>query len=355
VKIIDFNYINEKDKSLTYKFLNSKTTKKYILGINALGKSVLKHLEVDGIIDDFTRVQNSKKKGIFQIQDISKDSIILSVATGSPIEVSNKLDDMGYTHLNYLSFLRYSNLDLKDPPFIMDFKDDFSNNKDLYKETYDLLEDDLSKEIFTKVINFKISFDISFMRDFTNDHEGQYFDKDILPSMKNIVFVDGGGYIGDTLPYIIKNYCDYKKIYLIEPNELHINIAKKNFKDTRDINFINCGLGKEKIVQKEIQNIHNDCRHDYQALNINTLDNLINEHIDFLKLDIEGAEQDTLYGAKQSIMNYHPVLAICIYHKAEDWYKVPQIVLSFRNDYKIYLRHYMEGIYETVMYFIPIK
>ena len=29
------------------------------------------------------------------------------------------------------------------------------------------------------------------------------------------------------------------------------------------------------------------------------------------------------------------------------------MVLSIRSDYKIYLRHYTEGIYETVMYFIP--
>ena len=70
-------------------------------------------------------------------------------------------------------------------------------------------------------------------------------------------------------------------------------------------------------------------------------------------MDIEGAEQDAIEGAKSTIAKYTPILAICIYHKAEDWYKVPEKVLEINSNYKIYLRHYMEGIFETVMYFIP--
>ena len=75
--------------------------------------------------------------------------------------------------------------------------------------------------------------------------------------------------------------------------------------------------------------------------------------MDFIKLDIEGAEQDAIDGAKNTIRKYKPILAICIYHKAEDWYKIPEKVLEIEKDYDIYLRHYMEGIFESVMYFIP--
>jgi hypothetical protein len=132
-----------------------------------------------------------------------------------------------------------------------------------------------------------------------------------------------------------------------------MNIAKKNFEDISNIEFINCGLGSKKILStNDNLKIHN-CDHNYQANSIDAIDNLIDEKIDFIKLDIEGAEQDAIIGASKCINKYHPVLAICIYHKAEDWYKIPKIVLDIRDDYNIYLRHYMEGIYETVMYFIP--
>ena len=356
MNLVGFDYINEKDKNLTNEFINSKTTKKYILGINALGKSVLKHIKIDGIIDDFTRVQSSRKKDILKIIDIPKqNSIILSVSTGSPVEVAKTLTNMGYTHFNYLSFYRYSKLELKAPPFILDFKEDFLNNKEKYQNTYTLLKDELSKQIFTKVLNFKQTFDLSFMYSFTNDFENQYFCNNIIPKINNIVFVDGGGYVGDTIPNIIKYFSNYKKIITIEPNTLHINIAKRDFLNTRDIEFINCGLGKSVSNTTDENSNQNNCKHDYIALNINTIDNIINEKIDYLKLDIEGAEQDAIIGAKNTIFKYHPILAICIYHKASDWYMIPSLVLNIRDDYDVYIRHYMEGIYETVMYFIPRK
>jgi len=353
--LININYINEKDKNLVNSFINSKDIKKYILGINKLTKSVLKYIEVEGIIDDFTRVQSSRKKSVLKIEDIPKDSIILYTATGSPLEVKNKLDEMGYTHISYLALCKYSTLDLVHPPFIMDFQDDFLNNRDQYEKIYSLLCDEKSKKVFEKVINFKISFDYNFMDGFTNNYEEQYFDKELIPCIEKVSFLDGGGYVGDTLPTIIKKFPDFKKIYCIEPNNLHIGIAKRNFEQYENIEFINCGLGKKREFSNIEETIQNNCSHDYQAVDIDTIDNMIDERVDFIKMDIEGAEQDAIDGAKITIEKYTPILAICVYHKAEDWYKIPQKVLDINSNYKIYLRHYMEGIFETVMYFIPTK
>jgi FkbM family methyltransferase len=353
MNLVGFDYINQKEKELTYKYINDTSIKKYILGINALTKSVLKHIKVDGIIDDFTRVQSSRKKDILNIKDIPKDSIILCTAQGSPLEVQNTLNDMGYTNFSYLSFYRYSGFNLRPTDFILDFKDNFINNIEKYQWIYEKLNDNKSKEVFTKILNFKQTFDLSFMDGFTNNFEEQYFDKKLISKKNNIVFVDGGAYVGDTIPSIIKYFPKYKKIYAIEPNTLHINIAKRDFKNTKNIEFINCGLGKEEINIQDNNELQNNCNHNYQALKINTIDNLINEKFDFLKLDIEGAEVDTIIGASNSIKKHHPILAICIYHKASHWYEVPKEVLKIRDDYNIYIRHYMEGIYETVMYFIP--
>lgn len=356
MNLISLDYENIKDKNLVEEFLSQTSSrKKYILGINRFTKAVQKYIKVDGIIDDFSRVQSSKKKSVLSIDEVSSNSLILSTASGSPLEVKLELDRRGFDNINYLAFCKYSNLELKQPPFISDFISDFKENKDRYKEVYKLLADEKSKDVFKKVINFKISYDLDFMEGFTNNHDEQYFDKEIIPNIENIVFIDGGTYVGDTLPNIIKNFSDFKKIYAIEPNELHINIAKKDFSSYENIEFINCGLGeKKKRAKDKLKLTQNNCHHDYQALDIDSIDNLINEKVDFIKLDIEGAEQDALLGAKNTIEKYNPILAICIYHKAEDWYKVPKIVLNINKNYKIYLRHYMEGIYETVMYFIPM-
>jgi len=353
--LVSLDYINKKDKELVELFISSKTTKKYILGINKLTKSVLKHVEVDGIIDDFTRVQRSRKKEILQIEDVPKDAIILWTSTGSPLQVKRRLDEMGFKHISYLAFYRYSAFDLVHPPFITDFEDNYKNNADRYNCVYDLLVDEKSKEVFEKVINFKMTFDYQFMEGFTNNHEGQYFDKELIPDIQGISFVDGGGYVGDTASEVIKNYPDFKKIYLIEPIPENIRIAKRELGHLENIEFLTCGVSnkKETLYFNEEKSFSTIYGKGTQSVEVDTIDNIVKEKVDFIKLDIEGAEQDAIDGAKETIVKYKPILAICIYHKAEDWYKIPQKVLEIENDYDVYLRHYMEGIFETVMYFIP--
>ncbi len=355
MNLISTDYINPKERELVELFLSQTAVKRYILGINKLTKSVLKHIEVDGIIDDFTRVQHSRKKEIFQIEDVPKDALILWTATGSPLEVKKRLDKMGFKHISYLALCKYSSLDLVEPPFIMDFQEDYKNNSEKYHQVYNLLADRKSKEIFQKVINFKISFDYNFMKGFTNDHKGQYFDKEIIPKINNISFVDGGGYVGDTASEVIANYPDFKKIYLIEPIAENLRIAKRDLAEYENIEFLNCGVSnrKETLYFNEEKSFSTIYGKGTQSVEVDTIDNLIKERVDFIKLDIEGAEQDAIDGARETIQKQRPILAICIYHKAEDWYKIPQKVLEIDKNYQIYLRHYMEGIFESVMYFIP--
>ncbi|MEA2073364.1 MAG: FkbM family methyltransferase, partial [Campylobacterota bacterium] len=330
MNLLKSDYINQNDKELVQLFVSSSTTKKYILGINKLTKSVQKHIEVDGIIDDFTRVQRSRKKEVLKIEEVPKDALILWTATGSPLEVKHRLDKMGFKHISYLALCKYSTLDLVHPPFIMDFKEDFAKHREEYDGVYKLLADEKSRSVFEKVINFKISFDYEFMDGFTNNHEGQYFDKEILPEIKNIRFVDGGGYVGDTATEVIKHYPDFSKLYLIEPIPENIRIAKRELGEYENIEFLTCGVSdkKETLYFNEEKSFSTIYGSGTQSVEVDTIDNIVKEKVDYIKLDIEGAEQDAIEGAKETIQKYKPILAICIYHKAEDWYRIPQKVLA---------------------------
>ena len=70
-------------------------------------------------------------------------------------------------------------------------------------------------------------------------------------------------------------------------------------------------------------------------------------------MDIEGNEIAAINGAKKTILRNHPKLAICVYHKGDDFVSIPQAVFRIRKDYDVYLRHYTQGIFETVMFFVP--
>ena len=58
------------------------------------------------------------------------------------------------------------------------------------------------------------------------------------------------------------------------------------------------------------------------------------EKLDFVKMDIEGAEVQALKGARQTIRHFRPRLAICLYHRWDDVFRVPRQILATGVDYR---------------------
>jgi FkbM family methyltransferase len=73
-----------------------------------------------------------------------------------------------------------------------------------------------------------------------------------------------------------------------------------------------------------------------------TLDRLVDElklnRVDFIKMDIEGAERHALAGAQGLLAAHKPRLAICIYHTPDDREVVPRVVRSANDAYQTFTR-----------------
>ena len=218
MNIIKMNYINKKDLELTKNFIEGKF-KRFLLGRNKWTDSILEHFKVSGIIDDFTNDKFYKGFKIYKTEEIPVDSIVLSCTMGSPQTAKKKLNNLNIRNIDYFAFYRYSNLNIKPPPFITDFKKNFQKNKEEYYWIYHKLADKKSRKIFEKIVNFKLSYDLSFMEGFKNNVNLQYFEFKNYFKKSEITFVDGGGYIGDTTISFIKHFRNYKKIYFFEPNK----------------------------------------------------------------------------------------------------------------------------------------
>jgi FkbM family methyltransferase len=72
--------------------------------------------------------------------------------------------------------------------------------------------------------------------------------------------------------------------------------------------------------------------------------------VDFIKMDIEGAELPALKGAVRTLQHFRPRLAICVYHNLTDLLEIPEFILSLGLDYRLFLRHFTIHAEETVLF-----
>lgn len=125
----------------------------------------------------------------------------------------------------------------------------------------------------------------------------------------NGVIVDAGVCEGNfALQYVEKA----KKIYLIEADVMWMKALEMTFKPYKD-----------KVV------FSNKFLTRYDSYTTTTLDSLIKEPIDFLKMDIEGAEIDALLGGYDLMMNSNASCAVCSYHKQNDEKAIRFILESY--------------------------
>jgi FkbM family methyltransferase len=85
-----------------------------------------------------------------------------------------------------------------------------------------------------------------------------------------------------------------------------------------------------------------------------TIDDLVEKKqltsVDFIKMDIEGAEKAALKGAQNTLKKFRPKLAICVYHKQDDLFSIPDLIAEIEPSYRFWLDHHTIHNEETVLY-----
>lgn len=213
-----------------------------------------------------------------------------------------------------------------------------------------------SKCILNGILRYWLDYFPPHLEKIRNLVYDQYFDLDLISCDKHELFVDAGGYHGETVLRYIKNFGKYQRIICYEVFEKNMDVCKKRLCTYRDIDFRQYALGD---VNKEMYlNIDDDvsaCQISntgLQKCNMVTLDDDVKEKITFLKMDIEGSEYIALKGAERHIKNDCPKLAIACYHGNQDIYRLARLIWEINPDYQFYLRYYGGILYpsEYVLY-----
>lgn len=187
----------------------------------------------------------------------------------------------------------------------------------------------------------------------------QYLDYINPGIIKNMI--EGGVYNGRETQIFFDNFSDGLCIHGFEPNE-QVLLNGIYYRQLMEKNFVHIPKGlwnKETTLYFDIcgSSSHLTDKKTDCSVKVTSIDHYVKTHdidnIDFIKLDVEGAELETLEGARKTIEKCRPQMAVCIYHKQSDFYEIPLYLNNILDNYHFHLEHYTATPYESVWYAIP--
>jgi FkbM family methyltransferase len=179
------------------------------------------------------------------------------------------------------------------------------------------------------------------------------------------VVIDAGGCYGDTALYFAHEVGETGKVYSFEFMPDSLVIFEKNMalnpELSRRINLVRMPLWSKSAEPLFVEGsgpgtrvVPKASRPDATRVETLTIDDLASseklDRVDFIKMDIEGAELEALRGAENTIRRFRPKLAISVYHNFNDYWEIPLYIDSLGLGYKFSLRHFTIHAEESVLF-----
>ena len=342
---------------LVDRFVNDKTIAKYVFGANAVTRQVVQKVAgIIGVIDEYTK--NDTFEGIpivHRLEDIDKEAYILNcVYSAHASSAQIRLEKCFVNTVDIFSLIKYSGVSVNIEHY-SGFEECYKDNKKAFDDLSERLADEESKTIFQRLVDFRLNNNLSALNAFKYNLESQYFEPFLELKEEGETFVDVGGYDGYTSLQFIHHCPKYNKIYFLEPEKENIFVAHNKLEKCENVCFYEIAASDKKGQIGFIKDGWSSkvAEGESHMVETDTIDHIINNPVTYIKMDVEGSEKSVIKGAKQTIKQYHPRLAISIYHDIDDYITIPCEVLNIRSDYRLFIRHYTGGVDETVMYFLP--
>jgi FkbM family methyltransferase len=188
-----------------------------------------------------------------------------------------------------------------------------------------------------------------------------------IAAEKDDVVIDAGACWGDTALYFAHEVGEKGKVFSFECIPANLEVIRKNL-------HMNPGLQERiSVVPAPLWSISNIkvffADHGPSSVGYvdpfgkagehigylsTSLDDFVENNnlsrVDFIKMDIEGAEVPALHGAEKTITKFRPKLAISVYHSVSDFVDVFEFISSLGLGYRFYLGHYTIHWHETILF-----
>lgn len=217
----------------------------------------------------------------------------------------------------------------------------FMTHLDDLREVYESLIDEESKKTFR---GYWLGCISNRLDKIVYSNAAHYLINGFIPARGAVAF-DCGVFDGGTATVFAgMGY----KVYGFEMDKINYERTIK-IAEEKKFHLENLGLGSYKHIARYNAAGHSGSKliaNGKDTVQITTIDAYAREHalpsVDFIKMDVEGAELDILKGAKTSIARFKPILALSAYHKLDDFWTLMNFIKSIRPDYEFALRQSYE-------------
>lgn len=290
------------------------------------------------------------------------DFIITFLSSGPKYDVvRTQLQSYGAEHVeHYLPFMIAHKASCL-PWFSYDVPATLCGDKARIFQALSLLCDDESRSVFIGSLRFRGLGDLAALHD--EDGDDQYFPNNVFKPLVEEAFVDCGAYDGDTLQSFVRRYggSGIKSYFGFEPDADSfeyltkrcdgIGISPERIKLWNAATWVRNEVLRFAADATMVSHIDKSGGANVQAITLDTA--LAGTSPSLIKLDVEGAEAETLLGAKSLIATHSPVIAACVYHKPHDLWDLLLLIRELNPCYSFFLRNHGCGGFELVLYAVP--
>ena len=309
-----------------------------------------------GMIISRATVEPTRRLG-----DLDREVPIV-IASHRVLDVTQRVRALGFRRVLPFAVFQLLRPDIFKPHMFYDgwFQDLFENR--LHYTWLDAeLADDRSHQVLDGVIQFRLTGDPTVLAPIIDSgrfHQGLYHPQGLFELTGNEVYVDAGAFDGDSIRWFKERVGDrYERILAFEPDPVTFSRLTKNFAGESRIEAINAGLHRARTVLRFRDDASRGAIFSDEgeaSIDVVSLDDVLDgARASYIKMNIEGAEIEALYGARNTIDKWLPKLAISVYHRPSDLWRIPQIVKQLSPAYDLYLRQHDGGVIETVLYALP--
>lgn len=198
-----------------------------------------------------------------------------------------------------------------------------------------------------------------------NTHRQYLIERDgqkLYPTAGEVAF-DCGSCVGEFTKIFASLVGLDGTVVAFDPVPLHSKYLAEQFVDQDTFSIVKpiiAAVGDRNVhfhgTIKDVKDISPGglCVTDFDMVTIDSfLENSDVKRVDYIKMDIEGAELDALRGAGDALSSFSPKLAISIYHKISDLWEIPSYIKECNPNYKLYFDHHNPIEWEAVLYAHP--